>query len=919
MSFGSRMRTWSTAILRPRDLHRQIHDELEFHVQSRAEDLMRNGLERDEALRHARAELGSIPAGTENCRTAWGTRFLDELLADLRFTGRMLRKSPGFTSIAIGSLALGIGVNTVIFTVAQHMLLDRLSVPHPDELRLLWWSEPANGIVKDMWGWFDDDPSGGESSTAISYPVYQQLRRDNRVMEDLFAFQPLNGQTVSVNGKPESLEVQMVSGNYYSALRVTPQLGRAIGPQDDAAPGSGPVAVISDRYWTSHFGHSPDVIGKALLVNMTLITVVGVNPKGFTGAYSAQGTPDVFVPLSMQPVIAPQDVTPGAASLLTNKDLWWVLVMGRIRPGIPDHTAEAALKVSLEAAVRATMPIEKDSKLPRLMLRPGNRGQNPDAEGAGKPIYVLMGLSGFVLLLACANLANLLLARAGARQREMSVRLAMGAGRRRLLRQMLTESLTLASAGGAAGLALAFAVRNALPRMMSNAWAPPAFSASFNWEIFAFAAAVTLLTGLVFGLAPAWESTRVQVSSALKDAAQTVSQRRKGTTGKMIVVAQVALSVLLVVGAGLFVRTLMQLGHAKLGFVADHLLLFNVAPPQTKYPNSASTSLYQRLDERLKAIPGVESETLLGQALIAHNVMGNTFVPEGTERKKEGENPIVLANDVGGDFFSTYQIPILAGRAFDSTDTLVSRKVVVVNQALAKKYYPNLNPIGRTFEKGSHHPERVEIVGVCGDAKYDNLRKDPEPTFYVPYWQETGGVQQVTFALKSRVDRKTLVQAVQRELASVDGALPLLDVRTQNEQIDATVRSERIFADLTSGFGALALVLASIGIYGILAYSVSRRTNEIGIRVALGAHRSQVMRMVFHEAAWMTIIGLAVGLASALALGRVVASLLYGLKAWDPLTLASASGLLVLVAIAAGWIPARRASRVEPMQALRHE
>lgn len=919
MSFRSRVVTWWKAISHAEELDRHIHEELEFHVQSYAEDLMRKGAGRADAIRRARAELGSIAAGRENCRAAWGTRFVDELLADLRFTGRLLRKSPGFMAISIVSLALGIGANTVIFTVAQHLLLDRLAVPHPDELRLLWWTEPKQGVVKDMWGWFDDDPSGEQSSTAFSYPVYQQLRRDNRVMEDLFAFQPFNGQTVSVNGKPESLEVQMVSGNFYSSLGIQPQLGRGIDDQDDSAPGAGAVTVISDRLWTTHFGRSPDVVGKTILVNLTALTVVGVNPKGFTGAYSAQGTPDLFVPFSMQPVIAPQDVTPGGASLLTNKDLWWVLVMGRIRQGVPDRTAEAALNVSLESAVRATMPMEKDSKLPRLMLRAGNRGQNPDAEEAGKPIYVLMGLSGFVLLLACANLANLLLARAGARQREMSVRLAMGAGRKRLLRQMLTESLTLSIAGGAAGLALAFAVRNAIPRMVSNPWAPPAFQAGFDWRIFGFTAAISLLTGLIFGIAPAWEGTRVQVSSGLKDSAQTASHRRKGTAGKLIVVVQMALSALLVVGAGLFMQTLMQLGHAKLGFVADHILLFNVAPPQTKYPKEASIALYERLDEKLKAIPGVESETLVGQALIARNVMGNTFVPEGTERKKEGENPIVLANDVGRGFFSTFQIPIVAGRAFDSTDTPTSRRVAIVNEALVRKYFPNVNPIGRTFERGSHHPETTEIIGVCGDAKYDNLRKDLEPTFYLPYWQQTEGVQQGTFAIKSRTDRKTLAEAVRKVLAEVDGNLPLLDVRTQDEQIDATMRSERIFADLTAVFGALALILAAIGIYGILAYSVARRTNEIGIRMALGATGNRVMRMVLQEAGWMTVIGLAAGLACALALGRFVASLLYGLKAWDPLTLIGASGLLLLVALVASWIPARRAAGVEPMQALRHE
>jgi predicted permease len=919
MSLRSQIRTWWRAVSRGQELDRQIHEELEFHVRSYAGDLERQGVERSEALRRARAELGSVAAGKEQCRAAWGTRFFDELCADLRFTARMLRKSPGFAVIAIGSLALGIGANTVIFTVAQHMLLDQLSVPHPEQLRLLWWSGPPRGVVEATWGWFDDEPSGDQRSTSFSYPVYQQLRRTNSAMEDLFAFKPLYGQTVSANGHPEALDVEMVSGNYYSALEVRPQLGRGIVEQDDGVPGSGPVAVISDGYWTSHFGRSPEAIGKVILVNTTPMTIVGVNPKGFTGAYSAQGTAAVFVPFSMQPVVAPQGFGGGGKSLLTDTSWWWVLVMGRVRPGVSEQKAAVALNVSFEASIRATIPESKGKRLPRLLLMAGNRGQNPSAEGMSKPIYVLMALSGFVLLLACANLANLLLARAGTRQREISVRLAMGAGHRRIVRQMLTESLLLSLAGGAAGWALAYAVRDAIPRLMANAWMPPAFSSHFDWKIFLFAAGITLLTGIIFGLAPAWESTRVQVSLALKDTGQTTTHRRKWLAGKAIVVTQVALSVLLVVGAGLFVRTLMELERARLGFVPDHLLLFTIEPPQAKYPNAANIPLYQQLDERIKAIPGVESESLTREPLIAHNVSSNTIVPEGTDRKKDGENPSVSMNDVGRDFFATFGIPIISGRGFDATDTETSRKVAVINESLAERYFPHVNPVGRTFERGLHHPERLEIIGVCGDAKYDNLRKDPEPTFYSPYWQEKNGVGEVTFAIKTHMDQRTIVDAVRKTVKSLDDNLPLLGIRTQEEQIAASTQQEHVLAGLTAGFGALALVLASIGIYGILAYSVSRRTNEIGIRMALGANGNQVLGMVLREALWMTAIGLALGLGGAVALGRVISSMLYGLKPWDPLTLMGATGLLVMVALLAGWVPARRAAGVEPMQALRHE
>jgi predicted permease len=917
MSLRSRFDTWWRAVAERDTIDRQVSEELEFHLESYAEDLMRSGVPREQAMRQARAELGSVAVGREKCRAAWGSRFVDELWADLWYALRMLGRSPGFAAIAVGSLALGVGVNTVIFTAAQHLLLDRLAVPHPEQLRLLAWNQPHDGVIERMWGWYGALPGGAEGSTSFSYPVYQQLRKQSSGMDSLFAFKPLDRQTVTVDGQGEAVGAEMVSGNYYSSLGVRPQLGRGIQESDDRSPGSGPVVVISDRFWMKEFSRSSNVIGKTILVNLTPMTIVGVNPPGFTGAYSAQGTADIFLPFSMQPLVAPQNLWSDSPSLLTNTDMWWVLVMGRIEPGKPDPAVAASLNVLLDPAVRATMPV-KDRQMPRLLMTDGSRGQNPAAEGLAKPISVLLGLGGFVLLLACANLANLLLARASARQREMSVRLAIGAGRWRIVRQMMTESLMLSLLGGVTGLLLAYAVRNAIPRMMSSSWAPAAFSARFDWRIFGFAAGISIVTGLIFGLAPAWEATRVQVSSGLKDSAHTASRRQRGLAGKTIVVIEVALSMLLVVGAGLFVQTLIQLGHSRLGFHPDNLLLFELQPPQTRYRGTASNPLYRQLEQKLAAIPGIQSVALTSVSLIAGDAMINTFIPEGQQRKPQG-NANVLMNDVGESFFSTYGIPIVAGRGFNTSDTETSRKVAVVNESLAKKYFPHLNPIGRTFEAGWREPIRIEIIGVCGDAKYDRVRKDPDPTFYIPYWQDKNGVQQATFALATRLDAKTLAPALRQAVQSMDRNLPLLDVRTQEEQISASMQHERIFANLTAAFGALALLLACIGIYGIMAWMVSRRMQEIGIRIALGARSEQVQGMVLREAAWMTLLGVAAGVGGALALGRVVASLLYGLKSWDPTTFAGAATVLVLVALAASWIPARRAAGVDPIRALRHE
>ena len=919
MSLRSRIATWAKGVFRRSDLDRHIGEELQFHIESYASDLMRGGMEHDEATRRARAELGSIAARKEDCRAAWGTRFLDELGDDLRYAWRMLMKNPSFAAIAVGSLALGIGANTVIFTIAQHLLLDRLNVPNPEQLRLLGWSEPKNGAVQTMWGEFDDLPGGGERSTSFSYPVYQQLRKQSPGMERLFAFKPLDRLTVNVNGHPEAVGAELVSGNYYSSLGVRPQSGRGIEESDDGAVGSGPVVAISDGFWTKAFGRSPDVIGKTILVNTTPMTIVGVNPRGFTGAYSAQSGPDIFLPFSMQPMVAPQDFGgPEPGSLLTSSDFWWVLVMGRSKSDVSDQTATASLNVVLNAAVRGTMNVKNGTQVPRLVMTDGSRGQNPMAEDLAQPIYVLMGLSGLVLLLACVNLANLLLARASARQREMSVRLALGAGRWRILRQMMTESLMLSLLGGAAGLALAYEVRNAIPKMMSSAWESPPFVARFDWRIFGFAVGIAILTALVFGLGPAWAATRVQVTSALKDTTHTATHRRHGLAGKTIVVIEVALSMLLLIGAGLFVQTLVHLGHTHLGFRPDNLLLFQIEPPQNRYPHAANIPLYRRLEQKLAAIPGIQSVTLTSEPLISDSASTNTFIPEGQQRKPE-DNPSVFVNNVGASFFSTYGIPIVVGRGFNASDTETSKKVAVINEKLAKKYFPGLNPIGRTFEAGFRDPIRIEIIGVCGDAKYDRLRKDPPPTFYAPYWQNKYGVPTGTFALATHLNAKILAPSLLRAVQSEDKNLPLLDIRTQNEQIAANLRQQRIFANLTSTFGVLALILACIGIYGIMAWTVSRRTFEIGIRMALGARSGQVRRMVLREAWWMTFMGVAVGIAGGLALSQVVRSMLYGLKAWDPATFLGAAALLILVALGASWIPADRAAGVDPIRALRHE
>ncbi len=913
MSLSSRMRTWFLGVFRRNGVEAQVSEELRFHIESYAEDLMRSGIPREEALRRARAELGSLAAAQENARQAWGTRGLDELRGDIRYALRMLGKSPGFTAIAIGSLALGIGANTVIFTTAQHALLDRLHVPHPEQLRLLW-NANNDDVAHSFWGYFDRGPDGKRETTSFTYPVYQQMRKANHALAELCAFKNSQPLTATIDGQAESVTAQLVSGNYYQTMQVQPALGRAIEDRDDGAPGSGPVVIISNEFWTKRFGRLPGVIGKTIDLNGAPLTIIGVNPPKFTGAWGAQRSPQVFLPFSMMPIVIPS----GRESILLSNELWWVMMMGRVRPGVSDASAHAQMNALFQAAVRATITVKKGAKMPVLLLEDGSRGQNDHSELA-RPIYVLLGLAGFVLLLACANLANLLLARGSARQREMSVRLAMGAGRRRILRQMFTESLLLSAMGGAAGLLLAFGFRNVIPRLLSDPWGPPAFDATFNWGIFAFTAAVAILTGLIFGLAPAWQATRVNVSAGLKEAAQTTTHRRRGLGGKAIVVVQMSLAMLLLVGASLFVRTLLNLDGARLGFRADHMLLFELDPPTTHYAGGKDVALHRILEDKLAAVPGVEGVTLSQNPLIAGDVSNGPFVR--SDAAKTQPAPDADYNNVGQRFFETMGIPIVAGRGFNDGDTETSRKVAVVNQTLAKKFYPNSNPLGQTFTDGEMKPQVVTIVGICGDAHYDRVQTTIDPTYYMPYRQHgdpTGGMS-MTYEVVTRFKPEAIVPSLRAAVQSVDRNLPLADVRTQKEQIAATMQQERILADLTAAFGLVALVLASIGIYGIMAYAVSRRTNEIGIRMALGAQPGHVLRGILGEASWMVVLGAAVGLGGALTLGKVVASLLYGLKPRDPETLAASAALLILVALGASWIPARRAASVDPIKALRHE
>jgi len=917
---GSRVRVAAAKLaawFRRRDVDRDADDETQIHLQLLEERFIGQGMGREEATLAARRQFGNPALLQQRQRDMRSILFVENIGRDLRFGARQLRRSPSLTIIAVVSLALGIGANTAIFTVAKTVLLDSLPVNKPGELRLLTWVSGHEQPVPPVWGDVSSTEGGGLRSTAFSYPVLEQLRKRTDVFQDLIAFKDIQ-LTVTVDGTPELAAGEMVSGETFRGLGIEPILGRPINAADDAGPGKGPVAVISEGYWAERFGRSNSALGKTIFVNGAPVTVVGVSPARFTGLQMGERI-QVFVPLTMQPLLIPREqlTESGSTSLLTNPQSWWVLILARLRPDVPEARAQAALDLVLRQTARATLPHSKALDQLHLKLEPGSRGLDYLRDQYAKPSYILLALAGLVLLLACVNLANLMLARAATRQREISTRLALGARRLHILRQVLVESLLLSGMGGAAGLALGYLLRDAIPQLLATPGQPAPMHVDFDGAVLAFTVGVSLATGLIFGIFPAWQATRAEANAVLKDASHATPNRRRLWLGKGLVVMQIALSTLLLIGAGLFIRTLFNLSRTQLGFRADRILLFRLNPPRTRYTDAKMIALYRQLEEKLSAISGVRSVGMSNIAIVGDGHSGSTFHVSGEPLEREAIR--VQTNSVGTNFFSTMGIPILQGRGFDAHDTPTSPKVAVINRALARQFFSNQNPIGKTFEADAEDVQGpIQIVGVAGDTRYADLRSATPPTFYVPY-QQKSLVGRMVVEIRTAAEPGSVLSQVRATVASLDRDLPLMDVRTMTEQIKATMSEERVFAQLTSGFGILALVLACIGIYGIMSYAVARRTGEIGIRMALGAQADRVLGMVLREVTWMALAGIAVGLVGALWLTRFLNTMLYGLKPSDPATMTGAAVLLIVVATLAGLGPALRASRIDPIRALRHD
>lgn len=906
MSLIARVKSLLRGVFHRSRLESEMDAEMRDHLERYTEDLVSAGLPLEEARRRAHMEFGAMEARKDECREAVGLRLWNDLRADLRYAIRMLRQSPGFTTIAVFSLALGIGANTAIFSLAETMFLKPLPVDDPSALRILAWTSGPHAPMESVWGHCNPGTSS-RYCYPFSFPVFEELRRESRGFSSLFAFKRI-GSTALIDGHAEPVEMHLVSGDYFSGLGVRPVIGRPLTNKDEQQKSF--VAVISARFWERRFGSDPKIIGRHVSIADRALTIVGVAPQGFDGMHPGE-MPDVFAPIALQAEIAPQN---NASPLLQNADDWWVEIAGRLSPGVSDTAAQASLDMVLKRVVKAQLGSKKGDTL-SLRLEPGATGYDDLRFQFSKSLFVLMGVVALVLLIACANLANLLLARAAVRQREMGIRLALGAGRLRLVRQALTESLTLAAAGGAMGVTLGYFARNAIPSLLSVSWSSYSYSlgAHFDNRVLAFAVGITLLTGLVFGLAPALRSTGVDVNSSLKVSGRSQTHGRSTQfASRSIVVFEVSMSVLLLVGAGLFLRTLLNLQSVRIGFNPQSIVLFSIDPPRSRYTGAKRIAFFRQLEEKVAAIPGVESSTLLEFALLAGNDSETTIAPPSHPNSAV---PVWTAQ-AGDDFFKTMQLPILQGRPFGVHDRSRSPKVVVINETLAKAFFPGGDPIGQTL--GSHKNTYGQIIGVCQDAKYSDLRQAPPPTAYFPFSQNSDAGS-MTAVVRTHVSLSSFMAAARQALGEIDKDVPILDVRTQTEQIRTSLMTERLFAALTIAFGALAALLACVGVYGIMAYTVARRTNEIGIRMALGALSTEVLRMVLRETLALALFGIVIGVTVSLAVMRLVGSMLYGLKPDDPLTIAAALGLMITVALLAGWVPARRASRVDPMVALRQE
>lgn len=835
---------------------------------------------------------------------------LETLIQDLRFGLRMLRKNLGFSLIAILTLALGIGANTAIFSLLDAVLLKSLPVAEPDKLVLF-----GNGVETGLNTGFPN-----KSWELFSYPFYQEVRQRQEVFAEVAAILNTPRSPYGVvhikgaSGEAEKLKLQLVSGAYFSVLGVNASLGRTFTDADEQMAGGQPVAVVSYDWWQRRLGGDPAAVGATISARQTVYTIIGVAPKEFFGTTVGQA-PDLWVPLVMEEQ-SPSSLWSGTH----NQEAQSLYLIARLKNGVPAEQASAAVnllfKQSLQERAGAQPSPERLQAIERasIELTPVGRGLSALRREFSLSLRILMAVVGLVLLIACANVANLLLARAAVRQREFAVRLAVGAGRTRLIRQLLTESLLLASLGGIAGVLLAWWGSRLLVLMASARAEALPLDVTPNARILGFTLLASLLSAVIFGIAPALRAARIEPNAALKSGKGAVQTTSQSPLGKALVVAQVALSLVLLVGAGLFVRTLINLQTQPTGFKQENVMLFQLYTFMLGYEDAQYAPLMREIEEKVKAVPGVQAASF--STFVFNQAQWTSRVFTDGPEPPEGQRS-VRQSLVGTDYFTTVGIPLIAGRSFSPHDTATSPKVAVISETMAARFFPNGSPLGQRFGTSERPQKEFEIVGVVKDAKYGAVAEQMRLMAYYPHAQIPQPLE--NFVVRFSGAPEAIVPQVRQAIKQVNRNLPVDEVVSLSEFIGRSLTQQRLVAQLASFFGLLALLLACVGLYGVLSYAVARRTNEIGIRMALGAQSSNVLWLVLREALSLVGIGVVIGLAAALAATRTAETLLFGLKPHDPLTIALATLLLLVVAALACYLPARRATKVAPLIALRHE
>lgn len=923
---------------------REIVDELSQHLDDAFREHVAAGAERDEAMRLALAELDEGDRLASEMRTlrqasppppltpgAGRGRLLADIVQDVRYALRTLGAAKGWTAVVLLLLAFGIGANAVIFSATNALLRAPLpGVANPSELVRLRWTG-ANDAQTDYDSYGNESrksaAEGGERGS-FSYAVFKELSADAHGAAELFACAPYDQTSLVIDGRAELAEGFTASGNYFSVLGVRPLAGRLFVPDDDR-PDAPPVAVISARYWQSRFGRDPAVIGKVIHASGVPVTIVGVTPPEFAGVHDTLRTPpDISFPLALD---ARLDGSTGGAdgSYLRSVNAFWLQVMGRMKPGITFERLQAKLDGPFQATVKAAFDSlmksltdrqrannRRRGEIPRLLVQSGARGAYDPKDDAVMTAMIFSAVVAIVLLIVCANVANLMLSRATVRQKEMSIRMSLGASRARLVRQLLTEGLLLALGGGALG----FAVSGWGIQVLALAFGSVARVNVVNATTIGFTGLASLATCALFALAPALRATKVDVNAALKETSRTIAGRG-GLLARALLVVQVTLSLVLLVGAGLFLRTVLNLQRVDVGFDPNNLLLVQIMPSVSGYDQQRTTALYTALIDRLGALPGVRGAALSQPVLLSGGVSATNIFVKGrsydlTQRRPPGSE--VHRMVVSPDFFKVIGLPIVLGRSLSVHDDGQAPHVAVINEAAAREFFPNApNPVGEHFGGNPHSTDEVEVVGVVRDTKYSNLREAPPSTIFEPYMQTPRAA--AFLELRTGVPPGTISTAARNAIRDIAPALPLAAVTTESDEVAARYSEERAFAQMYAIFGAIALLLASIGLFGLMSYNVARRTGEMGVRMALGAQRGDVLQLVMRESLTLVVAGLIGGIVIALGAGRLVASLLYGVPSRDPLTFATAALVMVAVCAIAAYLPARRASRVDPMTALRYE